>query len=68
MLWAYDGWGDLSFAAGEVKDPQRNLPRAIILGTLALIAIYVLTNVAYLYVIPIDGIATRRRRSSPPTR
>jgi APA family basic amino acid/polyamine antiporter len=57
VLWAYDGWGDLSFAAGEVKDPQRNLPRAIILGTLALIAIYVLTNVAYLYVIPIAGIA-----------
>ena len=38
MLWAYDGLADLSFAAGEVKDPQRNLPRAIILGTLALIA------------------------------
>jgi amino acid transporter len=57
VLWAYDGWGDLSFAAGEVKDPQRNLPRAIILGTLALIGIYVLTNIAYLYVIPITGIA-----------
>src|SRR5215471_3451805 len=57
VLWAYDGFGDLSFAGGEVKDPQRNLPRAIILGTLALIAIYVLTNVAYLYVIPITGIA-----------
>ena len=57
VLWAYDGWGDLSFAAGEVKDPQRNLPRAIILGTLALIAIYVMTNVAYLYVIPITGIS-----------
>ena len=40
-----------------MKDPQRNLPRAIILGTLALIAIYVLTNVAYLYVIPIDAVA-----------
>jgi amino acid transporter len=60
VLWAYDGWGDLSFAAGEVKNPQRNLPRAIILGTLALIAIYVLTNVAYLYVIPITEIADPR--------
>ena len=68
VLWAYDGWGDLSFAAGEVKNPQRNLPRAIILGTLALIAIYVLTNVAYLYVIPITAIADPRRRWSPPTR
>jgi basic amino acid/polyamine antiporter, APA family len=60
VLWAYDGWGDLSFAAGEVKNPQRTLPRAIILGTLALIAIYVLTNIAYLYVIPITEIADPR--------
>ncbi len=60
VLWAYDGWGDLSFAAGEVTNPQRNLPRAIILGTLALMTIYVLTNVAYLYVIPIAGIADPR--------
>jgi APA family basic amino acid/polyamine antiporter len=56
VLWAYDGWADLSFAAGEVKEPQRNLPRAIIFGTLALIAIYVLTNLAYLYVLPIETI------------
>src|SRR5207244_6801234 len=60
VLWAYDGWADLSFASGEVKDPQRNLPRAIILGTLALIAIYVLTNLAYLYVLPIDTIRHSR--------
>jgi amino acid transporter len=60
VLWAYDGWGDLSFAAGEVKNPERTLPRAIVLGTLALIAIYVLTNVAYLYVIPITQIADPR--------
>ena len=57
MLWAYDGFGDLSFVGGEVKDPQRNLPRAIIIGTLAIIGIYVLANVAYLYVIPIEGSA-----------
>ncbi|HTK29399.1 MAG TPA: amino acid permease [Vicinamibacterales bacterium] len=56
ILWAYDGFGDLSFASGEVKDPQRNLPRAIILGTLALIVIYVATNVAYLYVSPIETV------------
>ena len=57
ILWAYDGWADLSFASGEVKDPQRNLPRAIILGTLAIIVIYALTNVAYLYVNPIGTVA-----------
>jgi len=57
ILWAYDGWADLSFAAGEVKDPSRNLPRAIILGTVAIIVLYVLTNLAYLYVSPIDAVA-----------
>jgi basic amino acid/polyamine antiporter, APA family len=60
VLWAYDGWADLSFAAGEVKEPQRNLPRAIIFGTLALIALYVLTNLAYLYVLPIESIRQSR--------
>lgn len=57
VLWAYDGFADLSFAAGEVREPQRNLPRALVLGTLAIVAIYVLANAAYLYLIPIDGIA-----------
>jgi APA family basic amino acid/polyamine antiporter len=56
VLWAYDGFADLSFAAGEVKNPQRNLPIAIIGGTLALMAIYVLANLAYLYVLPFDQI------------
>ena len=60
VLWAYDGWADLSFASGEVKEPQRNLPRAIIFGTLALIAIYILTNLAYLYVLPIEVIRQSR--------
>ena len=53
VMWAYDGFADLSFASGEVKDPQRNLPRAIIYGTLAIIAIYVSANIAYLYMNPI---------------
>jgi amino acid transporter len=60
ILWAYDGWADLSFASGEVKDPQRNLPRAIILGTVAIIIIYVITNVAYLYVNPVANVAQSR--------
>ena len=57
VLWAYDGFADLSFAAGEVKDPQRTLPRAIISGTVAIVAIYMLANIAYLYVNPIDRVA-----------
>ena len=57
VLWAYDGFADLSFLAGEVKDPERTLPRAIIAGTLAIIAVYLTTNAAYLYVLPIDTVA-----------
>ena len=45
----------IAFVGGEVKDPHRNLPRAIVLGTFAIIAIYVLTHAAYLYIIPIDA-------------
>jgi basic amino acid/polyamine antiporter, APA family len=60
VLWAYDGFADLSFASGEVKDPQRNLPRAIIYGTLAIIGIYVSANVAYLYMNPIDKVQSSR--------
>jgi APA family basic amino acid/polyamine antiporter len=57
VLFAYDGFADLAFAGGEVKDPQRTLPRAIIGGTLAIIAIYLAANLAYLYVNPIDRLA-----------
>ena len=57
VLWAYDGFGDLSFLAGEVRDPERTLPRAIIGGTLAIIAIYLTTNAAFMYVLPIETVA-----------
>ena len=60
VLWAFDGWADLSFVSGEVADPRRTLPRAIITGTLAVIAIYLLANVAYLAVLPIDEIRTSK--------
>jgi amino acid transporter len=57
VLWAYDGFADVAFAAGEVRDPQRTLPRAIVGGTVAIITIYLLTNAAYLYVHPIADVA-----------
>lgn len=57
VMWAYDGFADLTFASGEVKDPQRNLPRAIIIGTLMIIGIYLLANAAYLYINPIGVMA-----------
>ena len=59
-LWAFDGWADLSFVGGEVKDPQKNLPKALIIGTLAVVAIYLLANLAYLSVFTVDEIAKSR--------
>jgi amino acid transporter len=56
VLWAFDGWADLSFIAGEVKDPRKTLPRAIIIGTVAVIVIYLLANLAYLAVMPVEEI------------
>src|SRR5450631_2593810 len=55
-LWAFDGWADLAYNAGEVKDPAKNLPRALIGGTLLVVAIYLAANVAYLAVLPIEKI------------
>jgi basic amino acid/polyamine antiporter, APA family len=60
VLWAYDGFADVAFAAGEVRDPQRTLPRAIIGGTIAIIGIYLAANAAYLFVTPVEGIARSR--------
>jgi APA family basic amino acid/polyamine antiporter len=54
LLWAYDGWMDLSYVAGEVENPQRNMPRALIYGTLAIITVFVLANIAYLAVLSIE--------------
>jgi amino acid transporter len=53
-LWAFDGWADLAYNAGEVKDPGKNLPRALIGGTLMVLAIYLAANLAYLAVLPIE--------------
>lgn len=55
-LWAFDGWADIVYNGGEVRDPQRNLPRSLIGGTLLIIAIYLLANLAYLAVMPIEEI------------
>jgi APA family basic amino acid/polyamine antiporter len=56
-LWSYDGWNSLTYLAGEVKEPHKTIPRALVIGTLAVIVIYAVTNLAYLYVLPIEQIA-----------
>jgi APA family basic amino acid/polyamine antiporter len=55
-FWAYEGWITLGFMAGEVKNPTRNVPLALVFGTLIVIAIYLLVNLTYLYVMPTDEI------------
>ena len=60
-FWAYDGWNKLTYIAGEVKQPQRNIPRALLWGMLTVTAIYVLMNVAYLYVLPVDELAKSKK-------
>ena len=50
-LWAYDGWNNLSMVAGEVSNPQRIIPRALIAGTILVIGVYAVTNLAYFYVL-----------------
>jgi len=60
VLWAYDGWADVTYVAGEVTEPRRNLPKAIIGGTVAVMTIYVLANIGYMAVLPIEEIRTSR--------
>lgn len=52
-LWAYDGWINLTFSAGEIRDPARNLPRGLILSTVVVTVAYLLVNAAYLRALPI---------------
>jgi APA family basic amino acid/polyamine antiporter len=54
-LFSSDAWNNVTFAAAEVKDPQRNLPRALIMGTGLVTLLYFLTNVSYLSVLPFHG-------------
>jgi basic amino acid/polyamine antiporter, APA family len=60
-LWAYDGWNDLNMVAGEVRDPQRNIPIALIVGVAMVGALYVLMNAAVQYVLPASAIAVSPR-------
>jgi len=53
VAWAFDGWNNVNFVAGEIKNPERNLPLALIIGTLGTTLLYVLVNYIYLYALPI---------------
>lgn len=57
VFWAYDGWVDLSFVTGEVKNPTRNVPRALVAGVSIAIGVYLLVNYAYLRVLSLPELA-----------
>lgn len=60
-LWAYDGWNNVAMVSSEIQNPQRNLPRALTMGTLAVIGIYLLANLAYFYVLSAKDVANSDR-------
>jgi basic amino acid/polyamine antiporter, APA family len=56
-FWAYDGWNNITYIAGEVRRPRTTIPRALIAGMMVIITVYMLMNLAYIYVLPIDVMA-----------
>jgi APA family basic amino acid/polyamine antiporter len=67
-FWGYDGWNNITFIAGEIKNPQRNIPRALLVGVSVCIGIYSLMVLAYLYILPIDMVATSAMVATDATR
>jgi APA family basic amino acid/polyamine antiporter len=63
-LWAYDGWNDLNMVAGEIRNPQRNVPLSLIWGVATVGALYVLVNAAVQYVLPAAAVAVSERPAS----
>lgn len=63
-LWAFKGWEGSTYSAGEIKRPERNLPLGILGGSLIVLALYIITNLAYLYMLPVDAIAKSDRIAS----
>src|SRR5438445_12456357 len=63
-LWAYDGWNDLNMVAGEIRNPQRNIPLSLIWGVAAVGALYILVNAAVQYVLPAAAVAASERPAS----
>jgi APA family basic amino acid/polyamine antiporter len=66
-LWAYDGWNDLNMVSGEIRNPERTIPIALIAGVGIVAALYMLNNAAVQYVLPAERIAVSQRPSSEAT-
>lgn len=63
-LWAYDGWANVSNMAGELKNPKKDIPRAIIIGLTIIIAVYILINVAIINTMPITKVISSKKPAS----
>ena len=57
-FWAYEGWNSVGFLGGEIKNPHKNVPMSIVFGLLIVITLYVLTNIAYLSLMPVDSLVS----------
>ena len=66
-LWAYDGWNDLNMVSGEIRDPERSIPIALIAGVATVGILYMLVNAAVQYVLPASMVATSQRPASDAT-
>jgi APA family basic amino acid/polyamine antiporter len=64
-LWAYDGWCNLTMVAGEIKDPQKNIPRSLIIGMFSILGIYALANIAFFYALPLTEIMSSNSSAYP---
>lgn len=60
VMWTYDGWADLAFIGGEIRDPQKTLPRALIAGSVGVLLVYLLLNLAFIYVLPLPEMASSK--------
>src|SRR5207245_8127748 len=67
-LWAYDGWIDLTFAGSEIVEPHKNIPRAVVGGTITVGVIYLMANIVYFRVLPIEAVATAQNVASETVR
>jgi APA family basic amino acid/polyamine antiporter len=64
-LWAYNGWSNMTQVAGEIENPQRNVPRGLIVGMLVVLAVYTIINLAYFYALPLGEVITSNSTAHP---
>jgi APA family basic amino acid/polyamine antiporter len=64
-LWAFDGWNNLPMASGEIQNPKRSIPFALVVGTVSVMLIYLLVNLAYFYALPFDEVLSSNSTKFP---